>query len=82
MKTLRSTSSANEALQILTETNLCAPVFYILSSDDSNYIIERNRDGSKRDNLESNRLYQNSRFFVQTNTDRNLEDPDGRRTVA
>jgi acid ceramidase len=69
MKVMERANSYDEALQILSETSLSAPVYYTISGLNSNEgsIITRNRDGVY--SIDSLNVDKGKWFLVITNTD-------------
>lgn len=56
-------------------TKICSAAYYILNGPNKNIIIERQRTGIKA-------FFRNDKYMVQTNTDRDQNDPDRRRDIA
>lgn len=78
-KCLETCENYESAIKFLTSSNLISGVYYILSGESlyEGISIARNREGVQLETSTPNK--EGDWFIVQTNSDLNQEDPDGRR---
>lgn len=72
--------SFDGALKRLEQTPLVSSIYYIIEGVQTNQgaVIERDRNGVHKTIYLSDQQW----FYVQTNTDSDKPDPDGRRDIA